>query len=65
VSNGSAGGPAKGALISTIDLNTSGRNSVHQAATNDPKSCPTTACTERRPSAATSPTASRTRFTIR
>ena len=43
VSNGSAGGPANGALISATERNTSGRTSAHQAATGEPKSCPTTA----------------------
>ena len=45
VSNGSAGGPANGALISATERNTSGRTSAHQAATGEPKSCPTTAAT--------------------
>jgi hypothetical protein len=35
---GSAGGPGKGALISTTRGNTSGRASAHQPATGDPKS---------------------------
>ena len=47
VSNGHGGGPANGALISTTERNTSGRTSAHQAATGEPKSCPTTAATER------------------
>ena len=47
VSNGIAGGPSNGALISTTERNTSGRTSAHQAATGEPKSCPTTPATER------------------
>jgi hypothetical protein len=47
VSNGSSGGPAKGALISATDRNTSGRTRAHQAAIEAPKSCPTTDETER------------------
>ena len=43
VLNGSAGGPANGALISTTERNTSGRMSEHHAATGEPKSWPTTA----------------------
>jgi len=35
-----------GALISATDRNTSGRTSAHHAATELPKSCPTTASTE-------------------
>ena len=54
VLNGSAGAPPNGALISTTERNTSGRVSAHQAATGEPKSCPTTAATERYPNAATS-----------
>ena len=38
VSNGSAGGPANGALMSTTERNTSGRNRAHHAATGEPKS---------------------------
>ena len=44
VSNCSSGGPAKGALMSTREPNTSGRTSAHHAATAAPKSCPTTCC---------------------
>ncbi len=47
VLKGSAGGPAKGALMSATERNTSGRISEHQAATGDPKSCPTTVVTDR------------------
>ena len=47
VPNGSDGGPANGALIMTTERNTSGRTSAHQAATGEPKSCPTTASTLR------------------
>ena len=47
VSNGNAGAPANGALISTTERNTSGRISAHQAATGEPKSWPITAATER------------------
>jgi len=47
VSKGSAGGPVNGALISATERKTSGRNSAHHAATGEPKSCPTTAATER------------------
>ena len=47
VSNGIDGGPANGALISATERNTSGRSSAHQAAMGEPKSCPTTAATER------------------
>ena len=47
VSNGRAGGPPNGALISATERNTSGRTSAHHAATGEPKSCPTTAATER------------------
>ena len=36
--NGSAGGPANGALIITTERNTSGRIKEHQAATGEPKS---------------------------
>src|SRR5216683_279628 len=49
VSNGNSGGPAKGALINATERNTSGRTTAHQAATEAPKSCPTTAATERLP----------------
>ena len=62
VSKGNAGGPPNGALISATERNTSGRTSAHQAATGEPKSCPTTAATDRYPSADTSPSASRTAF---
>jgi hypothetical protein len=47
VSKGSGGGPPNGALISTTDWNTSGRINAQQAATGEPKSCPTTAATDR------------------
>ena len=47
VLNGSGGGPANGALISATERNTSGRISAHHAATEQPKSCPTTASTLR------------------
>ena len=47
VLNGSDGGPPNGALIMTTDRNTSGRISAHQAATDEPKSCPITASTLR------------------
>ena len=47
VLNGSGGGPANGALISATDRNTSGRTSAHHAATELPKSWPTTAATLR------------------
>ena len=47
VLNGSAGGPPNGALIMTTERNTSGRISAHQAATDEPKSCPMTASTLR------------------
>ena len=61
VLNGSAGGPANGALIIATERNTSGRNSTaHQAATGEPKSWPKTPATERWPSAATTPSASLT-----
>ena len=46
VSNGSAGGPANGALIITSERKTSGRTTVHHAASGDPKSWPTTADTD-------------------
>ncbi len=51
VSNGNGGGPANGALISATERKTSGRTSAHQAATEAPKSWPTTAATERWPNA--------------
>ena len=60
-----SGTPAKGALISATRRKMSGRTSAHQAATEAPKSCPTTASTERSPSAASSPTASRAKFSMR
>jgi hypothetical protein len=47
VANGNAGGPSNGALISASERNTSGRVSAHQAATEAPKSCPTTAAVSR------------------
>jgi len=59
------GGPGNGALIIATAENTSGRSSAHQAATGEPKSWPITAVTERQPSAATSPRASRTRLNKR
>src|SRR5436190_3760018 len=65
VSNGSAGGPANGALISTTERKRSGRDTAHQAATGDPKSWPTTAETEREPNADTSATMSVTSFSVR
>src|SRR5579871_6684184 len=43
VAKGSVGGPANGALINATEPNTSGRTSAHQAATEAPKSWPTTA----------------------
>ena len=47
VLKGSDGGPPNGALIMTTERNTSGRISAHQAATDEPKSCPITASTLR------------------
>ena len=47
VSKGNSGGPANGALINATERNTSGRTTAHHAATEAPKSCPTTAATER------------------
>ena len=44
---GQRGGPPNGALIMTTERNTSGRISAHQAATDEPKSCPMTASTLR------------------
>ena len=57
-----AGGPPNGALMITIERKMSGRTSAHQAALEAPKSCPTTALTDVRPSAASRPIMSRTRL---
>ena len=64
VLSGKGGGPANGA-IKTSERNTSGRASAHQAATEAPKSWPTTAAAEAWPSAATSPSMSRARLSMR
>src|SRR5262245_48676847 len=64
VLKGSDGGPAKGALIRTVDRKMSGLTTEHQAATGDPKSCPTIAPTARYPNAVTSATISVTSFNV-
>src|SRR5262249_21539752 len=61
VLTGNDGAPSNGAVISTIERNMSGRISVDQAETAEPKSCPTIIATLRYPSASTSPKVSRTR----
>src|ERR1700730_11800114 len=65
VLSGGSGGPPNGALISTVDRKTSGRATEHQAETGDPKSCPTTAATDRWPNARTRPSVSGPSLVVR
>ena len=61
---GCAGGPTKGTLSSVTVRKMSGRISALQAAGYVPMSWPTTPTTSRWPNAQTTPTASRTTFSV-